>query len=311
VLPVLTHAGMVAAITWDPFIRGVVILALFIILLPGSVYLVLSTNTGARLGFLLAGAGLSGMIALLAIMWIVLNSTADIGRANSWYPLAVVTGDFTTQNTITGVQDLPAHDLGSVPTAVPSLHSRHWFWPFQACPNNNGWHQLTTAQQTDAESAADAILVPPPGEGAIPARLQSPFTSTSDYVYIGGFGKNANGGCLFAWNRHKVYLPFTRGAHYEVVLAQPVIPVETPPGGVPPKPQPDPSKPTTYVILARNLGSDHEPQVITAACALLIFIIICNTLHRRDKEISARKEAEKAEKEGGGPPPRDRVGASV
>jgi hypothetical protein len=309
VLPILTHAGTLAAITWDPFIRGVVILALFIVLLPGSVYLVLSTNTGARLGFLLAGAGLSGMVALLAILWVVLSSTADIGRANSWYPLAVVTGDFATQNTVKGVQDFPSGNLQSVPQAVPPLSSQHWFWPFQSCPDNSGWHQLTTSQQTDAESAADNILVPPAGEGAIPARLSSPFTATSDYVYVGGFGKNANGGCLFAWNRHKVYLPFTRGTHYEVVLAQPVIPVTTPPGGVPPKPQPDLSKPTTYVILARNLGSNHEPQVITAACALLIFIIICNTLHRRDKEIWARQAADK--EEAGGPPPRDRVGASA
>jgi hypothetical protein len=311
VLPVLTHAGLLAGITWDPFIRGVVILALFIVLLIGSVYLLLSTNVGARLGFLLAAAGVSGMIALLAIFWIVLNSTADIGRANSWYPLAIVTGDFATQNTVKGVQDLPAANLESVASPVPPLQSRHWFWPFQSCPDNSGWHKLTTAQQTDAESAADRILVPSAGEGAVPARLTSPFTATSDYVYTGGFERNADGGCLFAWSRHKVYMPGGRGPHYVVVVAYPVIPVETPAGGVAPAPKPDLSKPPTYVIFSRNLGSDHEPQLITAACALIVFIIICNTLHRRDKEIWARREAERAEQEAGGPPPRDRVGASV
>ncbi len=40
------------------------------------------------------------------------------------------------------------------------LNSKHWFWPFQSCPANNGWHSLTTAKQTDAESAADKVLAP-------------------------------------------------------------------------------------------------------------------------------------------------------
>ncbi len=190
------HTGVLAAITWDPFIRGVVILAIFIVLLPGSVYLVLSTDVGARLGFLLAAAGISGMIALLAILWVTLNSTADIGRANAWKPLAVVTGDFASQNTIRGVQDLPA-DLKTAAPPVPPLSNRHWFWPFQGCPDNTGWRRLTTAQQTDAESASDKVLVPAQGS-TIPAGLTSPFTATSDYVYIGGVGKNANGGCLFS-----------------------------------------------------------------------------------------------------------------
>src|SRR3954452_6872711 len=106
----MTHLGVLALISWDPFIRGIVILALFVILLPGSVYLVISTNTGARVGFLLGAAGVAGMIALLAIFWVVLNSTADIGRANVWVPLAVVTGDYPSQVTVDGVKNFPATD---------------------------------------------------------------------------------------------------------------------------------------------------------------------------------------------------------
>ena len=141
------------------------------------------------------------------------------------------------------------------------LNSRHWFWPFQSCPANNGWHSLSTAKQTDAESAADKVLAPTNTAGGVQPRLTSPFTSTSDYVYIGGYEKNPNGGCLFSWGRHKVYLPYTRGTHYVIVTAQPVLPVTVPAGAAPPKPAPDTSKPITYVVLERNLGSLHEPQV--------------------------------------------------
>jgi hypothetical protein len=306
----LTHVGVVAAITWDPFIRGIVILAVFLVVLPGSVYLVLSTDLGARLGFLIAAAGLIGMIGLLSTFWIVLNSTADIGKPNSWVPLAVITGDYASQVTVKGVDDFPADSVSGLPPAVAPLPSRHWFWPFQSCPANNGWHQLTTAQQTDAESAADKVLAPTASGPAPPARLTSPFTSTSDYVYVGGAAKNANGGCLFSWGRHKIYLPGDRGAHYVVVAAQPVLPVTVPSGAAPPKPQPDTSKPVTYVVLVRNLGSDHEPQLITAVTSLIIFAILCNVLHKRDKDIWARQEAEK-EAASGSPPPRDKVGASA
>jgi hypothetical protein len=310
-LAAVSHFGMLAAVTWDPFIRGIVILALFIVLLPGSVYLILSTDTGARLGFLLAAAGLAGMIGLLSIFWIVLNSTADIGLPNGWVPLAVVTGDYGSQVTVKGVKDLPVNNMAGLPAAVPTLTSKHWFWPFQACPANNGWHQLTTAQLTDAESAADKVLAPTSTTGAaVTANLTSPFSATTDYTYLTGASKNANGGCIFSWGRHKIYLPGGRGAHYEVVLAQPVLPVVVPSGAAPPKPKPDTSKPISYVVLRRNLGSDHEPQVITAVAALIIFGILCNILHKRDKDMWARQEAEK-EAAAGTPPPREKVGASA
>jgi hypothetical protein len=298
----MTHVGALALISWDPFIRGVVILALFIVLLPGSVYLVLSTNTGARLGFLLGAAGLVGMIALLSIFWVVLNSTADIGRVNSWKPLEVITGDYASQVTIKGVQDFPSGNLKAAQPAVNPLPSKHWYWPFQSCPANKGWYNLSTSRQTDAESAADKVLAPTAVGGVVPARLTTPFSANTDYVYLGAYEENPNGGCIFAWGRHKVYLPFGRGAHYEIVLAQPVLPVVVPAGGGPPKPVPDTSKPVSYVILVRDLGSLHEPQVITVASSLIIFGIICFVLHERDKEIWARQEEEKRAAAGAAPP---------
>jgi hypothetical protein len=311
----LGHAGLLAGITWDPFIRGMLIVAAAIILLPGSVYLVLATNTGARLGLLLIGAGASGLLCILAILWMALSSTADIGRANAWVPLQVVTGDFSGQVTVKSAQDFPANDLSKITGPASALPTKHWFWPLQSC-SDSGWRQVDPAKISDPESASDRVLVPASTGGAAPSQLTSPFGATTDYVYLGGYEKGANSACLFAINRHKIYLPFTRPPHLVILVVQPAIPVPAVTNGAPPKPRPDPTKPKTYVILERNLGSVRQPQLIVAIVSGIIFLIICDVLHRRDKEIWARQAAER--EAAAGPPPdsktdeqaREPVGAS-
>jgi len=77
-------AGQVlAGITWDPFIRGVLIITVAVLVLPGSVYLILATDTGARVGFMIAMAGLFGWIFIMAVVWAVFG-IGDVGRAASW-----------------------------------------------------------------------------------------------------------------------------------------------------------------------------------------------------------------------------------
>jgi hypothetical protein len=299
----LTHAGLMAGITWDPFIRGMLIVVAAIVLLPGSVYLVLATNTGARLGLLLAGAGASGLLCILAILWMVLSSTADIGRANSWVPKQVITGDFASQVTVKSAQDFPADDPSKVKPPAPPLPTKHWFWPLQSC-RDTGWRQSDPAKITDPESAGDRVLVPATTGTPTPTQLLSPFSATTDYAYLGVYEKGANSACLFAINRHKIYLPFTRPPHLAIVVAQPVVPVPTTTNGAPPKPRPDTTKPKTYVVLERNLGSVRQPQLIVAIVAGIIFLILCDVLHRRDKEIWARQAAER--EAAAGPPPGSR-----
>ena len=63
-----TRAG--AKNLWDPTILGVLVVLSAVGLFCGSVYLLLGTNLGARLGFLVAGACLSGFMVLLSSLWI-------------------------------------------------------------------------------------------------------------------------------------------------------------------------------------------------------------------------------------------------
>jgi hypothetical protein len=77
---------------WDPTILGVLVALSAVGLFCGSVYLLLGTNLGARLGFLVAGACLTGFLVLLSSLWITtatpLNSPK--GRPPGWKVKEVV-----------------------------------------------------------------------------------------------------------------------------------------------------------------------------------------------------------------------------
>ena len=57
------------ALNWEPQIRGILIIIIAVSVLCGSVYLILGTNLGARLGFLLSLSALAGWMMLMAIVW--------------------------------------------------------------------------------------------------------------------------------------------------------------------------------------------------------------------------------------------------
>ena len=57
------------AINWEPELRGVLTVILGTVAFMGSVYLILGTNIGARLGFLVVLCGLAGWMALMGGIW--------------------------------------------------------------------------------------------------------------------------------------------------------------------------------------------------------------------------------------------------
>lgn len=60
---------MIAGLGWDPEIRGLLTVALGLAVLAGSVWLLLVTNTGTRLGSLIALAGFWGWMFVMGIFW--------------------------------------------------------------------------------------------------------------------------------------------------------------------------------------------------------------------------------------------------
>src|SRR3954471_10078488 len=83
-------------LSWDPEIRAILVVALAVVVLPGSTYLILGTNLGARLGFLVAFAGIFGWLSIMAVIWTVYG-IGYIGDAPSWKLVEVVRSDSATE----------------------------------------------------------------------------------------------------------------------------------------------------------------------------------------------------------------------
>jgi hypothetical protein len=256
-----------AALTWDPQIRGFLIVLTGILILPGSVYLLLATNMGAKVGFLLAAAGLSGWIAVLAITWAIFGIGMR-GSEPTWKVKEIITGDV-------GQSTVPI--MGGFP---------------------KGWKRLPpgSAELADAQAAADATLAPSsapakPGETPKPPAFASPFKTTADYVAVAGYRRGGDNS-LFAIRHHQFFL--RHSPHYDVIEVQPALNQTGGPGGAPPRPVPDPAQPVTSVVMIRDLGSLRFPQTVLAVSSLLIFGLTTYTLHRRDKEIMALRQQQPA-----------------
>jgi hypothetical protein len=95
-------------LSWDPTIRGYLVVATAVAVLCGSVYLLLATNTGVRLGFLIAVAGLTGWMTIMGSMW-WLYGIGWIGEAASWKVREVVVSDSADDTGAATTQD--ARDL--------------------------------------------------------------------------------------------------------------------------------------------------------------------------------------------------------
>jgi hypothetical protein len=276
---------LLAALTWDPEIRGMLIVLTAFVLLPGSVYMLLATNTGAKLGFLLAAAGLTGWIAAMAWIWVVYGIGIK-GHQPTWHVQEIVMGDLRQQSTL----DVS----GTFPKA---------------------WTKLPQGDPLlgDATATADKVLVPaaPAAHGTAPApvtRFDPVFEKNSDYVLVGGYavgGQNCwvPGGHVCGPSKKgndgtnpvdKILKKLQRGPlhkpHYAVVQVEHVID-QVDLGGAPAKPAPDPTQPIVNVVMERDQGNLRLPSTGVAVSMSIVFALVARALHRRDKEIMAARQA--------------------
>jgi hypothetical protein len=302
-------ASTLAAIAWDPEIRNILGLLTGLILLCGSVYLLLATNTGARLGLLITLAGLFGWMTIMGIIWWIYG-IGMLGEAAHWQVRDIFTGE-PSVSAIEPVHRLPERELMPDPGTVvesdtdlaaefegrfPTLGDLIEVDPslvesLELDDRLNGWELLATAdsQRGDAVASADAALG---GEG------QDIFTSTSDYKVIdvfsyGGKPRLEEGASLVERVKHKLLSiwHWQHPTHYAVVQVQPVEPVEVEVGEAPPTPQVDPDAPVFSVVLERDLGDRRFPAAMVTLAFGLLFLLTCWRLHERDKLIAARRRA--------------------
>ena len=103
---------MLAAIAFDPTIRGLLVILVAVVVLPGSIYMILATNTGIRVGFLIAAAGLFGWLFLMGGIWWMYGIGLK-GRDPAWMPVEI-NFDRGSPVATQAVESLPA------PEALPS-----------------------------------------------------------------------------------------------------------------------------------------------------------------------------------------------
>ncbi len=74
---------VIAGLGWDPEIRGLLTVVLSMAILAGSVWLLLVTNTGTRLGSLIALAGFWGWMFVMGIFWWIYG-IGWVGSSPTW-----------------------------------------------------------------------------------------------------------------------------------------------------------------------------------------------------------------------------------
>ncbi|HET7488774.1 MAG TPA: hypothetical protein VFJ85_12670 [Acidimicrobiales bacterium] len=246
---------LLATLTWDPQIRGAAIVLTGIVMLPGSVYLLLATNMGAKIGFVLALTGLAGWMTIMGAVWLVFGIGLK-GPEPQWRAKEIITGPI-------------AQSLTPVGSKFPK-----------------GWTELHPgdAELADAQATADKLLAPSAAPAAGPeqeakpdpvaARFKSPFKSTADYVVLDGF----------RYGGEKYFFTLRHRPHYVIVRVKPVLfNSEVAPAGL--KPQPDLAADTLSVLMVRDLGHLRLPPFLVMLTAAVVFGVCCWNLHERDKEI--------------------------
>lgn len=239
---------VMAGIAYDPEIRGVLVVVVAGSILCGSVWLLLATNTGSRLGFQLALCGLLGWMMLISLFWWMYGVGA-IGELPAWRVQEVNVGDLS-QAELEDAQVLteenlpdPAQILADNPELAEELQDETPnLSEIAALPNlpddvadqledlGGDWSVVSTADLGDAQSSADEALLS--DDVAL-------FSSTAEYVFVGAFeqgGKpeRASDSALDrVTNRIGNTLRVLNPPHYVVIQVQTSEPTFVPEGNAP------------------------------------------------------------------------------
>ncbi len=311
-----------AGIAWDPHIRGVLVVVVGVAVLMGSVYLLLATNLGTRLGMLVSLASLSGfMVILTLIWWLVPPGIGPRGTNPSWKPVEIYVDDpqdpappkTAELARLPLPQDLPAADriLAEHPevaadfpngATLSDLQNSHPDLVAQYLQKEalGGWRLVSSASAGESQAAADAAL-----------KAANFFPDATAYKKLDTFeygGKpslaqecpQAKGGKFLPdeplcriWLKIRNTLTLKHPTHFAVVQVQAVVPQQARPGEAPPLPVVDRNAPVVSVVLVRDLGNVRLIPFLYFVISLSLFIFFALVLHYRDKTLARNLEAAK------------------
>jgi hypothetical protein len=277
---VLAAEGIPNRDLWYPTILGVLVVLAAVSLFCGSIYLLLATNLGARLGFLIAASALSGFMVLLSCLWLTTASPLNTlkGRVPTWKAVESITGGDLSKSKIPAVRAI-----------------------------NKTNEVKDPAEQSNVKAAVDQVVVTPlgtPSSNAVASTSKFAIYANSTLYLVPSYYETG-GGKLFS--QAKLYVsgqfPLVHASlHKPLYAVVNICPIDqaaqiVPFGDKPPTPKCDDSKPINSVVFERDLGSVRVPPFVALLASSVLFTLCLLSLHWRERDLQARAAALQAEAE--------------
>jgi hypothetical protein len=263
----------ILAVSWEPEIRGLLTVLIGFVVLCGSIYLILATNMGARLGFIVALTGLAGWMALMGLVWWIYGIGLR-GPEPSWAPVegSTVIQDADALYT-SGVLENPV-DLTGVETYAEQADV-----VLEAFVDE-GWDIVAESEPAFGQAASAAGVFIEEEEAFDAGEYQ-----VTNVVETGGdrYPKI---------NETLDFFAFFHEPHYSVAEVAALEPLRTEPGRAPTAPQIDQSRQRQYVYMVRDLGARRQPAAAITIGSTIVFLALCFMLHRRDRYVAQNRSDE-------------------
>lgn len=265
------------AIGWEPELRGLLTVVIGVVILMGSIYLILATNMGSRLAFLVTLTGLAGWMMLMGATWWIYGIGLR-GPDPTWAPVPGATV----------LQDTDALRSGGALETLPEIPDDATFPEEAAIVGDQlieeGYIVLDPASPAFGQAQASAQTFFEE-EGAFEA---GGYTVTDIYD-IGG-----DRFPLIAGREELDFIAFWHEPHYVLVEAAPLVQVRTEEGRAPVSPTIDDDAQRQYVYMIRDLGARRQPAVVLTLGGGAIFLALCYLLHRRERILQENLSESKA-----------------
>ncbi len=262
----------VLAIGWQPELRGILITIIALVTFCGSCYFLLSTNLGARLGFLVAFAALAGWMFLMGATWWSYGKGL-LGPDASWSPISGRT--VLTAGTIgnSGALDAPVVVDGSAdPTTAASAVDGQFV--------KEGWKKLDSSVPSYQQAgAAASVMIEEAGA-----------LNNGEFQVVNVFDKGGQRSPQL-FDGKLDFLAFFHKPHYSVVEVAPLVKQRDEPGRAPAKPEIDTTRDHQYIYMIRDLGAKRKPAGFITVGSLAVFLMLCYLLHTRDRKVLANRAA--------------------
>lgn len=300
----MTSFIVINGLDFNLFIRGLLVVLVGVVVLMGSTYLILATNSGFRTGGMLALTGFFGWMTIMGFIW-VLYGIGLQGRLPSWHVFEINRGDLASAQFVEA-QDLAGgleETSAGVSTDPAALDA--WFRAAeesQEAPKVGEWTGVLASNRArgEAQAAVDAWLV---GNKVFGAGTYVPVAA---FVRGGKDPRPAGLACgiskLSTWDEcidragrklHSIFIQPRHPAKQIAVMVSPASPetLIVRPGEAPPVKVLDPDQPMYTVLMERDLGSKRLPPFLIMIGSGIIFAAFAWRLHERDKAETAARAA--------------------